>query len=78
MPSAPGGPAGRSTPCGAGPDDLARSGFLSKVHFRRKPGFNLTPSQITVNAARSAVETVFAARNSTWVGSEKSARLHHV
>ena len=45
---------------------LARRGFLSKVHFRRKPGFDLTPSQAKANVARSkvrsAVETVFAAQ----------------
>jgi IS5 family transposase len=45
---------------------LARSGFLSKVHFRRRPGFDLTPSQAKANAARSrvrsAIETVFAAQ----------------
>jgi len=45
---------------------IARNGFFSKVHFRRKPGFDLTPSQMTANAARSkirsAVETVFAAQ----------------
>lgn len=45
---------------------LARNGFLSKVHFRRKPGFALSPSQAKANAARakvrSAVETVFAAQ----------------
>jgi IS5 family transposase len=45
---------------------LARSGFLSKVHFRRRPGFDLTPSQAKANAVRSnvrsAIETVFAAQ----------------
>ena len=45
---------------------LARNGFLSKVHVRRKPGFALSPSQAKANAARakvrSAVETVFAAQ----------------
>lgn len=44
---------------------LARNGFRSRVHFRRKPGFDLTPSQRKANRARSAVrsaiETVFAA-----------------
>ena len=36
------------------------------MHFRRKPGFDLTPSQAKANVARSkvrsAVETVFAAQ----------------
>ena len=45
---------------------LARNGFISKVHFRRRPGLALSPSQATANAARakvrSAVETVFAAQ----------------
>ena len=45
---------------------LARGGFFSKVHFRRKPGSDLTPTQMKANAARSkvrsAVETVFAAQ----------------
>ena len=45
---------------------LARSGFFSKVHFRRKPGFDLTSSQAKANVARSkvrsAVEAVFAAQ----------------
>ncbi len=45
---------------------LARAGFFSKVHFRRKPGSDLTPSQAKANAARSkvrsAIETVFAAQ----------------
>ena len=45
---------------------LARSGFVSKVHFRRRPGFDLTPSQAKANTARSkvrsAIETVFAAQ----------------
>ena len=44
---------------------LARNGFRSRVHFRRKPGFDLTPSQRKANRAhsalRSAIETVFAA-----------------
>jgi IS5 family transposase len=44
---------------------LAQNGFRSRVHFRRKPGFDLTPSQRKANRARSAVrsaiETVFAA-----------------
>jgi transposase, IS5 family len=45
---------------------LARSGFFSKVHFRRNPGFDLTSSQAKANVARSkvrsAVEAVFAAQ----------------
>jgi IS5 family transposase len=44
---------------------LERNGFRSKVHFRRKPGRDLPPSQKKANRARSkvrsAVETVFAA-----------------
>jgi transposase, IS5 family len=45
---------------------IARHGFVSKVHFRRKPGCALSPRQAKANAARSkvrsAVETVFAAQ----------------
>ncbi len=45
---------------------LARHGLPSKIHFRRKPGFDLTPSEKKANRARSAirsaVETVFAAQ----------------
>jgi IS5 family transposase len=45
---------------------LVRNGFVSKVHFRRRPGSALSPSQAKANAARakvrSAVETVFAAQ----------------
>ena len=44
---------------------LARNGLRSKIHFRRKPGLDLTPSEKKANrarsAVRSAVETVFAA-----------------
>lgn len=44
---------------------LARNGFRSRIHFRRKPGFDLTASQKKANRARSrvrsAIETVFAA-----------------
>ena len=45
---------------------LERHGFTSKIHFRRRPGVGLTPSQRKANRARSqvrsAVETVFAAQ----------------
>lgn len=45
---------------------LEKNGFVSKVHVRRKPGFDLTPVQRKANRARSrvrsAVETVFAAQ----------------
>ncbi len=45
---------------------LERNGFTSKIHFRRRPGVGLTPSQRKANRARSqvrsAVETVFAAQ----------------
>jgi IS5 family transposase len=45
---------------------LARHGLRSKIHFRRKPGFDLTASERRANrarsAVRSAVETVFAAQ----------------
>jgi len=45
---------------------MERSGFMSKVHFRRRAGVGLTASQAKANAARSrvrsAVETVFAAQ----------------
>lgn len=45
---------------------LARNGFVSKVHFRRRPGRNLTRTQRKANRARSrvrsAIETVFAAQ----------------
>ena len=45
---------------------LARHGLRSKIHFRRKSGFDLTPAQRKANRARSkvrsAVETVFAAQ----------------
>jgi IS5 family transposase len=44
---------------------LARHGLRSKIHFRPKPGFDLTPLERRANrarsAVRSAVETVFAA-----------------
>ena len=44
---------------------LARHGFRSKIHFRRKPGCDLSAAQKKANRARSkvrsAVETVFAA-----------------
>jgi hypothetical protein len=44
---------------------LARNGFRSQIHFRRKPGFGLTPMQKKANRARStvrsAIETVLAA-----------------
>ena len=44
---------------------LARNGFRSQIHFRRKPGFDLTAAQTKANRARSrvrsAIETVFAA-----------------
>ncbi len=43
---------------------LAKNGRRSKIHFRRQPGHDLTPSQRKANRARSkvrsAVETVFA------------------
>jgi len=43
---------------------LAKQGRRSKIHFRRQPGLDLTPSQRKANRARSkirsAVETVFA------------------
>ncbi len=45
---------------------LERNGFTSKIHFRRRPGVGLTPSQRKANRARaqvrSAVEMVFAAQ----------------
>ncbi len=45
---------------------MERNGFTSKIHFRRRPGVGLTPSQRKANRARaqvrSAVETVFAAQ----------------
>src|SRR5262249_8633721 len=45
---------------------LARNGFRSQIHFRRKPGFDLTAAQTKANRAssrvRSALETVFAAQ----------------
>ena len=45
---------------------MAKNGFVSKVHFRRRAGVALTASQAKANAARSkvrsAVETVFAAQ----------------
>ena len=45
---------------------LERHGFTSKIHFRRRPGVGLTPSQRKANRARSqvrsAIETVFAAQ----------------
>ena len=45
---------------------LARHGRRSKIHFRRQPGRDLTPSQRKANRARSkvrsGVETVFAAQ----------------
>jgi hypothetical protein len=45
---------------------MARNGYLSKVHFRRRAGIALTAAQAKANAARSkirsAVETVFAAQ----------------
>ena len=45
---------------------MAKNGFVSKVHFRRRPGAPLTAAQAKANAARSkvraAVETVFAAQ----------------
>src|SRR5215213_8700075 len=45
---------------------LEKNGFVSKVHFRRRPGFGLTPVQRRANRARSrvrsAIETVFAAQ----------------
>jgi IS5 family transposase len=44
---------------------LAKNGLRSRIHFRRKPGRDLPPSQKKANRARSkvrsAVETVFAA-----------------
>ena len=44
---------------------LERHGFRSRIHFRRKPGADLTAAQKSANRARStvrsAVETVFAA-----------------
>jgi IS5 family transposase len=44
---------------------LAKNGLRSKIHFRRKPGRDLPPSQKKANRARSkirsAVESVFAA-----------------
>ena len=44
---------------------LAENGLRSKIHFRRKPGRDLPPSQKKANRARSkvrsAVESVFAA-----------------
>lgn len=43
---------------------LAKHGRRSKIHFRRPPGHDLTPSQRKANRAwskvRSTVETVFA------------------
>ncbi|KQP60069.1 transposase [Methylobacterium sp. Leaf111] len=43
---------------------LVKHGRRSKIHFRRQPGLDLTPSQRKANRAsskvRSAVETVFA------------------
>ena len=43
---------------------LTKHGRRSKIHFRRQPGLDLTPSQRKANRARSkvrsAVETVFA------------------
>ena len=43
---------------------LVKNGRRSKIHFRRQPGLDLTPSQRKANRARSkvrsAVETVFA------------------
>jgi hypothetical protein len=45
---------------------LARHGLRSRIHFRRQPGFDLTPSERKANwarsAVRSAVVTVFAPR----------------
>jgi IS5 family transposase len=45
---------------------MAKNGFVSKVHFRRRAGLPLTAAQTKANAARSkvrsAVETVFAAQ----------------
>ncbi len=45
---------------------MAKNGFVSKVHFRRCPGADLTASQAKANAVRSkvrsAIETVFAAQ----------------
>src|SRR5215217_7852198 len=45
---------------------LEKNGFVSKVHFRRRPGFGLTPVQRRANRARSrvrsAIETVCAAQ----------------
>ena len=44
---------------------LERNGFRSRIHFRRRPGADLTATQKSANRARSrvrsAVETVFAA-----------------
>ena len=44
---------------------LERNGFRSRIHFRRRPGADLTAAQKSANRARSrvrsAVETVFAA-----------------
>ena len=44
---------------------LARNGMRSLIHFRRRPGADLTPAQRKANRARSkvrsAVETIFAA-----------------
>ena len=43
---------------------LAKHGRRSKIHFRRQPGRDVTPSQRKANRARSkvrpAIETVFA------------------
>ena len=43
---------------------LERNGFRSRIHFRRRPGADLTATQKSANRARSrvrsAVETVFA------------------
>ena len=45
---------------------LEKNGFVSKVHFRRRPGRALTPAQRKGNRVRSrvrsAIETVFAAQ----------------
>ena len=45
---------------------MAKNGFVSRVHFRRRAGAPLTAAQAKANAARSkvrsAVETVFAAQ----------------
>jgi IS5 family transposase len=42
---------------------LARGGFFSKVHFRRKPVSDLTPRQTKANAARRTLEDALRRRD---------------